>query len=343
VVIPRFETLKQEGQSGTAKLTQYTRYLTIGLAILQSSTLVTAARHPRSLFGDACTSIMPDQSLGTILIMVLTMTAGTGVIMWMGELITDRGIGNGMSLLIFTSIAARFPDSLMAIHNASGKWDTFILVILIGFLVIALVVFVEQSQRRIPVQYAKRMIGRRMYGGTSTYIPLKVNMAGVIPVIFASSMLALPGVVAQFNRGTAKPPGWVNFIQQYLTRGDHPLYMAIYVGLIIFFTFFYVSITFNPVEVADNMKKYGGFIPGIRAGRPTAEYLAYVLNRITVPGAIYLAVISLIPLIALILVNADQNFPFGGTSILIVVSVGLDTVKQIESQLQQRHYEGFLR
>ena len=343
VVIPRFETLKEEGQSGTAKLTQYTRYLTIGLAILQSSTLVTAARNPQSLFGSGCTSIMPDTSLGTILIMVLTMTAGTGVIMWMGELITDRGIGNGMSLLIFTSIAARFPDSLMAIHTQNGGWDTFILVILIGFLVIALVVFVEQSQRRIPVQYAKRMIGRRMYGGTSTYIPLKVNMAGVIPVIFASSMLALPGVVAQFNAGKARPPGWVTFIQTYLVRGDHPLYMAIYVALIIFFTFFYVSITFNPVEVADNMKKYGGFIPGIRAGRPTAEYLAYVLNRITVPGAIYLAVISLIPLIALILVGADQNFPFGGTSILIVVSVGLDTVKQIESQLQQRHYEGFLR
>jgi preprotein translocase subunit SecY len=344
VVIPRFETLKEEGQTGTAKLTQYTRYLTIGLAILQSSTLVTAARNPQSLFGSTCKTIMPDQSLGTILIMVLTMTAGTGVIMWMGELITDRGIGNGMSLLIFTSIAARFPDSLMAIHTQSGNWNTFILVILIGFLVIALVVFVEQSQRRIPVQYAKRMIGRRMYGGTSTYIPLKVNMAGVIPVIFASSMLALPGVIAQFQQNkTTKPAGWVLFIQEYLTRGSSPVYMAVYVGLIIFFTFFYVSITFNPVEVADNMKKYGGFIPGIRAGRPTAEYLAYVLNRITVPGAIYLAVISLIPLIALILVGADQNFPFGGTSILIVVSVGLDTVKQIESQLQQRHYEGFLR
>jgi len=343
VVIPRFETLKQEGQSGTAKLTQYTRYLTIGLAVLQSSTLVTAARNPQSLFGSSCTSIMPDKSLGTILIMVLTMTAGTGVIMWMGELITDRGIGNGMSLLIFTSIAATFPNSLYAIRTQSGRWDTLVLVVLIGFLVIALVVFVEQSQRRIPVQYAKRMIGRRMYGGTSTYIPLKVNMAGVIPVIFASSMLALPGVAAQFNRGTATPPAWVTFIEKNLTRGDEPLYMITYVALIVFFTFFYVSITFNPVEVADNMKKYGGFIPGIRAGRPTAEYLAYVLNRITVPGAIYLALISLIPLIALILVGADQNFPFGGTSILIVVSVGLDTVKQIESQLQQRHYEGFLR
>ena len=262
--------------------------------------------------------------------------------MWMGELITDRGIGNGMSLLIFTSITAKFPDSLVAIRTQSG-WATFFLVILIGFLVIALVVFVEQSQRRVPVQYAKRMIGRRMYGGTSTYIPLKVNMAGVIPVIFASSMLALPGVLAQFNRSAAHPAAWVTFIERYLTRGDHPLYMLVYVALILFFTFFYVSITFNPVEVADNMKKYGGFIPGIRAGRPTAEYLDYVLTRITVPGAIYLAAISLIPLVALILVGANQNFPFGGTSILIVVSVGLETVKQIESQLQQRHYEGFLR
>jgi preprotein translocase subunit SecY len=342
VVIPRFETLKQEGQSGTAKLTQYTRYLTIGLAVLQSSTLVTAARNPQALFGDACKSIMPDTSLGTILIMVLTMTAGTGVIMWMGELITDRGIGNGMSLLIFTSIASGFPASLSAIQSSQG-WSTFVLVCLIGFLVIALVVFVEQSQRRIPVQYAKRMIGRRMYGGTSTYIPLKVNMAGVIPVIFASSMLALPTMIAQFNRGAEKPSAWVQFIEKYLSSGASPVYMAVYVALILFFTFFYVSITFNPVEVADNMKKYGGFIPGIRAGRPTAEYLAYVLNRITVPGALYLAVVSLIPLIALILVGADQNFPFGGTSILIIVSVGLDTVKQIESQLQQRHYEGFLR
>ncbi|HZW45144.1 MAG TPA: preprotein translocase subunit SecY [Dermatophilaceae bacterium] len=343
VVIPRFETLKQEGQSGTAKLTQYTRYLTIGLAVLQSSTLVTAARNPQTLFGDTCKSIMPDTGLTTILIMVLTMTAGTGVIMWLGELITDRGIGNGMSLLIFTSIIARFPDSLNAIHTQSGRWDTFTLVILIGFLTIALVVFVEQSQRRIPVQYAKRMIGRKMYGGTSTYIPLKVNMAGVIPVIFASSMLALPGVLASFNRGVTRPPAWVDFINTYLSRGDSPVYMLVYVALILFFTFFYVSITFNPVEVADNMKKYGGFIPGIRAGRPTAEYLDYVLTRITVPGATYLALISLIPLIALILIGADQNFPFGGTSILIIVSVGLDTVKQIESQLQQRHYEGFLR
>lgn len=344
VVIPRFEALKKEGQQGQTKMTQYTRYLTIGLAVLQSSTLITFAQNPSALFGPNCTSILPDESIPTLVIMVLTMTAGTGVVMWLGELVTDKGIGNGMSLLIFTSIASSFPSSLWAIQQQDGRWDVFIGVILLGFLIIALVVFVEQSQRRIPVQYAKRQVGRQMYGGTSTYIPLKVNMAGVIPVIFASSLLALPSLLAQFNRrADGSSAGWVTWIDQHLVRGDHPIYMIIYIALILFFTFFYVSITFNPVEVADNMKRYGGFIPGIRAGRPTAEYLDYVLTRITVPGAIYLGLVSLIPLIALVLVGANQNFPFGGTSILIIVGVGLETVKQIESQLQQRHYEGFLR
>jgi preprotein translocase subunit SecY len=344
VVIPRFEALKKEGQAGQTKMTQYTRYLTIGLAILQSSTLITFAQNPATLFNNpGCTNILADRSIVTILIMVLTMTAGTGMVMWLGELVTDKGVGNGMSLLIFTSIAAQFPTSLWGIQQRSGV-GVFLGVIALGFVVIALVVFVEQSQRRIPVQYAKRMVGRRVYGGTSTYIPLKVNMAGVIPVIFASSLLTLPTLVAQFNQGpNGVNPGWVDWIQGHLVRGDHPYYMALYTGLILFFTFFYVSITFNPNEVADNMKRYGGFIPGIRAGRPTAEYLSYVLTRITVPGAIYLALISLLPLIALVLVNANQNFPFGGTSILIIVGVGLETVKQIEAQLQQRHYEGFLR
>ncbi|GAA4407049.1 preprotein translocase subunit SecY [Fodinibacter luteus] len=344
VVIPRFEALKKEGQAGQAKMTQYTRYLTIALAVLQSSTLITFAQNPQSLFNNpACTNILSDDSVVTILIMVLTMTAGTGMVMWLGELITDKGIGNGMSLLIFTSIAAGFPSSLWAIQQRSG-WTVFLGIILMGFVVIALVVFVEQSQRRIPVQYAKRMVGRRVYGGTSTYIPLKVNMAGVIPVIFASSLMSLPMLLAQFNqRADGNNPGWVDWINTNLVSGGEPIYMALYTGLILFFTFFYVSITFNPTEVADNMKKYGGFIPGIRAGRPTAEYLNYVLTRITVPGAIYLALISLIPLIALVLVDANQNFPFGGTSILIIVGVGLETVKQIEAQLQQRHYEGFLR
>lgn len=344
VVIPRFETLKQEGQQGQTKLTQYTRYLTIALAVLQSSTLITFARNPENLFGTGCQNILYDEGWVTISLMVLTMTAGTGLVMWLGELITEKGVGNGMSLLIFTSIASTFPGSLWAIQQREGRWDIFFGVIALGLLIIGLVVFVEQSQRRIPVQYAKRMVGRQMYGGTSTYIPIKVNMAGVIPVIFASSLLALPTMVAQFSSSPdGNNPGWVDWINAHLVQGDHPIYMATYTALILFFTFFYVSITFNPVEVADNMKKYGGFVPGYRAGRPTAEYLNYVLTRITVPGAIYLALISLIPLIALVLVGANQNFPFGGTSILIMVGVGLETVKQIESQLQQQRYEGFLR
>ena len=345
VVIPKFEALKKEGQAGQSKMTQYTRYLTIALAVLQSATFITFAQNPSQLFANpACTNILTDDSVVTILIMVLTMTAGTGLVMWLGELVTDKGVGNGMSILIFTSIAATFPGALWAIQQKEGRWDIFLGIILMGFVIIALVVYVEQSQRRIPVQYAKRMVGRRVYGGTSTYIPLKVNMAGVIPVIFASSLLALPTLLAQFNRkADGSSAGWVQWIDANFAGGDTWEYALTYILLILFFTFFYVSITFNPTEVADNMKKYGGFIPGIRAGRPTAEYLQYVLTRITVPGAIYLALISIIPLIALVLVGANQNFPFGGTSILIIVGVGLETVKQIESQLQQRHYEGFLK
>jgi preprotein translocase subunit SecY len=345
VVIPRFEALKEEGQSGTTKLTQYTRYLTIGLAILQSTTLVALARSG-NLFAGCQADIVPNEDIWTILLMVITLTAGTGLIMWLGELVTEKGVGNGMSLLIFTSIAAGFPGSMWAIkqqNDATGRgWDTMLIVIAIGIVIMALVVFVEQSQRRIPVQYAKRMIGRRMYGGTSTYIPIKVNMAGVIPVIFASSLLYLPALIVQFQGNSTS--AWVTWIRRNLERGDGPYYMLVYFALIIFFTYFYVAITFNPDEVAENMKKYGGFIPGIRAGRPTAEYLDYVLTRVTLPGALYLGVISLIPLVALALLNANTSkFPFGGTSILIVVGVGLETVKQIESQLQQRHYEGFLR
>ena len=250
-----------------------------------------------------------------------------------------------MSILIFTSIAASFPAAMWAIWQSRG-FETFLLVIAVGIVIVALVVFVEQSQRRIPVQYAKRMVGRRTYGGTNTYIPIKVNMAGVVPVIFASSLLYIPALIAQFNQtpnAAGDIPGWVTWIQNYLVRGDHPLYWALYFLLIVGFTYFYVAITFNPVEVADNMKKYGGFIPGIRAGRPTAEYLDYVLTRITLPGSIYLGLVALIPLIALATVSANQNFPFGGTSILIMVGVGLETVKQIDAQLQQRHYEGLLR
>jgi preprotein translocase subunit SecY len=346
VVIPHFDTLYKEGQSGQAKLTQYTRYLTIALGILQSTTLITVARSG-ALFGTSgtaeCSDLIANDAWYAILLMVITMTAGTGLIMWMGELITERGIGNGMSLLIFTSIAAQFPNSLGQIA-ASRSPEVLVLVIGIGVLIVVAVIFVEQSQRRIPVQYAKRMVGRRTFGGNNTYIPIKVNMAGVVPVIFASSLLYLPALVAQFSQSAnGVNPGWVQWINDYLTRGDHPLYMALYFLLIVGFTYFYVAITFNPDEVADNMKKYGGFIPGIRAGRPTAEYLDYVLTRVTLPGSIYLGLVALIPLIALVAVGANQNFPFGGTSILIMVGVGLETVKQIDSQLQQRHYEGLIR
>jgi preprotein translocase subunit SecY len=339
VVIPRFETLKAEGQSGQATLTQYTRYLTIGLAVLQSTGLVAVARTPGRLISGCNLPIIPDASWQRIVTMIIVMTAGTSVIMWLGELITDRGVGNGMSILIFTSIAAGFPGQLWAIKVSKGL-PVFLFVLLMGIAVVAAVVFVEQAQRRIPVQYAKRMVGRQAYGGTSTYIPIKVNQAGVIPVIFASSLLYIPSLIVNFTNSQA---GWAVWISRNLVKGDHPIYIALYSALIIFFTYFYVAITFNPDEVADNMKKYGGFIPGIRAGRPTSEYLTYVLSRITAPGSLYLALVAIIPIIALVAFGASQNFPFGGTAILIVVGVGLDTAKQIESQLQQRSYEGFLK
>jgi len=339
VVIPRFETLKKEGQSGQQTLTQYTRYLTIGLAILQSTGLIAVARTPGRLISGCNLAIIPDTSWQRIVTMIVVMTAGTSVVMWLGELITDRGVGNGMSILIFTSIAAGFPGQLWAIKVSKGL-PVFLFVLLMGIAVVAAVVFVEQAQRRIPVQYAKRMVGRQAYGGTSTYIPIKVNQAGVIPVIFASSLLYIPSLVVNFTNSQA---GWAVWIQRNLVNGDNWFYILSYSALIIFFTYFYVAITFNPDEVADNMKRYGGFIPGIRAGRPTSEYLTYVLSRITAPGAIYLSLVAIIPIIALVAFGASQNFPFGGTAILIVVGVGLDTAKQIESQLQQRSYEGFLK
>ena len=344
VVIPRFETLKKEGQSGQAKMTQYTRYLAIALALLQSSTLITAARSPWTILGGSpttCSTIMTDDSIPTVLLMILTLTAGTGLIMWLGEQVTERGIGNGMSLLILTAVAARVPQSLWAIHNQG--WGRFIAVVIMCLAVTTAVVFVENSQRRIPVQYAKRMVGRRSYGGTTTYIPLKVNMANVIPIIFATSLLSLPVMVSQFTANKTNPPGWAQWINTYLARGDHPVYMAIYTVLILFFTFFYVSITYQPDEVADNLKQAGSFIPGVRAGSATAKYLNYVLTRITTVGAIYIAFLALLPLIALALFDANQNVPFGGASILILVGVGLETVKQVDSKLQQHNYEGFLR
>jgi preprotein translocase subunit SecY len=347
VVIPRLETLKNEGQSGQAKITQYTRYLTIGLAILQSTGYIELARSG-TLFPGCTESVIPQASVFRIATMVITMVAGTAVIMWMGELITDRGVGNGMSVMIFTQVIAVIPGELLAIYQDRGTF-TALLAIVVIMVVVAFVVFMEQAQRRIPVQYAKRMVGRRMYGGTSTYIPMKVNQAGVIPVIFASSLLYIPELSVSLFGNQKNPQGWVSWVERYMEIGNTNslsnmwFYLGLFFVLILAFTFFYVSITFNPVEVADNMKKYGGFIPGIRPGRPTAEYLSYVLNRLTTPGSIYLGVVALFPLVALATIGVADQFPFSGVSLLIMVGVGLDTVKQIESQLQQRNYEGFLR
>jgi preprotein translocase subunit SecY len=345
VVIPRFEQLKKEGQSGQQKLTQYSRYLTIGLAILQSTGFIALARSGQ-LFPDCAnsnTSILFHQDMWTLTTMVLTMTAGTGVIMWLGELITDRGVGNGMSVLMFTSIAARIPsEGHVILQNAGGF--VFTLICLLGLAIIIAVVFVEQAQRRIPVQYAKRMVGRRQFGGTSTYLPLKVNQAGVIPVIFASSLLYIPQLISQLTSSNGTSGGFARFVNSYLINQQSWVYLTTYFFLIIFFAYFYVGITFDPVERADDMKKYGGFIPGIRPGRPTAEYLQFVLSRITLPGSLYLGIVAVLPNFFFSLTSGNnQNFPFGGTSVLIMVGVGLDTVKQIETQLMQRNYEGFLR
>ncbi|MGH3714698.1 MAG: preprotein translocase subunit SecY [Micromonosporaceae bacterium] len=347
VVIPRLEQLRKEGQSGQAKITQYTRYLTLGLAVLQSSGFIALARSGQ-LFGGQCKEeIVPQNDVLpmwlTIGCLVVTMTAGTGVIMWLGELITDRGIGNGMSVLIFSSIAARLPAEGWSILQKNQV--TFAVTIAIGIVVICLVIFIEQAQRRVPVQYAKRMVGRKMYGGTSTYIPLKVNQAGVIPVIFGSSLLYLPALATQLAGQDSKNE-IVTWVNRYLVQPDSWVYILTYFLLIIFFTYFYVAITFNPNDVADNMKKYGGFVPGIRPGKPTAEYLDFILSRITLPGALYLGIIAILPNLFIGLSGGSQvlqNFPFGGTAVLIIVGVGLETVKQIESQLMQRNYEGFLR
>jgi preprotein translocase subunit SecY len=341
VVIPRFEQLKKEGQTGQAKLTQYTRYLTIALAILQSTGIIALARSGQ-LFPSCSESIIPSDSVWTTVVLVISLTAGTAMIMWLGELLTEKGIGNGMSVLIFTSIAARIPAEGGSILQTRGAL-VFTVVCAFALVVIGSVVYVEQAQRRIPVQYAKRMVGRRMYGGTSTYLPLKVNQAGVIPVIFASSLLYLPQLITQLqgsSTGTVR-----RFFENYVIDQGSPVHVALYFGLIVFFTYFYVSITFNPEERADDMKRYGGFIPGIRPGRPTAEYLQYVLSRITLPGSIYLGLVAVLPNLFLSITQQgqNQNFPFGGTAVLIMVGVGLETVKQIETQLNQRNYEGFLK
>ena len=351
VVIPRLEQLRKEGQPGQVKITQYTRYLTLGLALLQASGYIALARSG-ILFQTECPSpILPDLSNGevgapywlSVVTVVAVMVAGTAIIMWFGEQITERGVGNGMSLLIFASIAAQMPGQFWALRETEG-WFMFVSILAVGIAIMVAVIFIEQSQRRIPVQYAKKMVGRRMYGGTSTYIPLKVNQAGIIPVIFGSSLLYIPTLFLQLNQGSES--WWTDFINRYLINQGSWVYIVIYATLIIFFTYFYVSITFKVDDVAENMKKAGGFIPGVRPGKPTATYLSRVLSRLTFPGSLYLATIAILPNLAIIAFGNQQlfaQFPFGGTSVLIMVGVGLESVKQIESQLMQRHYEGFLR
>jgi preprotein translocase subunit SecY len=345
VVIPRLEALRKEGQAGQAKITQYTRYLTVGLAILTSTGVVAAAR-AKELVPGCTATLIPHPTAFTIATMVVIMTAGTAVTMWLGELITDKGVGNGMSVMIFTQVIAVVPGELQLVYETKQKF-VFALVLLMAVAIIAFVALMEQAQRRIRIQYAKRMIGRRMYGGASTYIPLKINQAGVVPVIFASSLLYLPELAAQMFgqkvNGQLVTTGWAGWVENNLVFSDHMAYVASYFVLIVFFTYFYVSITFPPDEVADDIKKNGGFIPGIRPGPPTAGYLRYVVSRLTAAGSLYLGGIALITVVAIGLLHATSQFPIGGTSILIMVGVGLDTVKQIESQLQQHNYQGFLR
>jgi preprotein translocase subunit SecY len=349
VVIPHFEQLKKEGQSGQSKMTQYTRYLTLALALLQSAGIVALADR-QQLLGQGVEVLDPNRNLFTLIVMVIVMTSGAVLVMWMGELITEKGIGNGMSLLIFAGIATRLPtDGVQILQNNGGL--VFAMVV-VGIIVLVVgITFIEQGQRRIPVQYAKRMVGRRQYGGSSTYLPLKVNQAGVIPVIFASSLIYMPVLITQIvNSSQATPPDnwWQRNVIAWLQAPSSWQYILMYFVLTIFFSYFYVSVQYDPAEQADNMKRYGGFIPGIRPGRPTAEYLGFVMNRLLFVGAIYLALIAVMPNVLLDMGVGGQGSgggmsAFGGTAILILVSVALTTVKQIESQLLQSNYEGLLK
>ena len=337
-VIPKLEAWSKEGETGYKKITQWTRYLTVMLSLMQSTGLAFLFHNGQLTDAQgAPVDLIPEFSAPRVGLIVLSLTAGTALIMWLGELITQRGIGNGMSILIFASIISRLPSEGKAILDQKGL-PTFFIICLIALFVIVAIVIMEQGQRRIPVQYAKRVVGRKMYGGSSTYIPLKVNQAGVIPIIFASSVLYIPSLL----QNVIHQPGIQSFIENNLVNPSSGVYMLIYGIMVVFFAYFYTAITFNPVEIADNMKKYGGFIPGIRPGRQTADYLDRILTRITLPGALFVASIALMPSIFLATQNIQQ-LPFGGTSILITVGVMLETMKQIESQLMMRHYEGFLK
>jgi preprotein translocase subunit SecY len=331
VVLPSLDKLRKEGEVGQQKITQYTRYLTVALAFGQSIGYVFLFR---TFAGSEGTEVVDNFTFGRVFVIVMTLTAGCVLLMWLGELITQRGIGNGISLMIFASIASGLPNGIQAWWTNPDQ----IFVVMMPFLALAIIagiVFMQEGQRRIPVQYAKRVVGRRMAGGGSTYLPLRVNMAGVIPVIFAASLMAFPPTIGELTQA-----GWAQDFSAFFS----PNGAAYLIGesiLIIVFTYFYTAVTFNPVEQADNLKKYGGFIPGVRPGRPTAEYLDRILARLTFPGALYLAAVAALPTI---LINqTSANFFFGGTSILIVVGVALDTMKQLEAQLMMRNYEGFLK
>ena len=339
VVIPYLEKLKKEGEQGRKKIIQYTRYGTVFLSIIQGFGIAVGLENMSSPGG---AMIVPVGGWGFRLLTVITLTAGTSFLMWLGEQITERGIGNGISLIIFAGIVARFP---VAVANTfrlmgTGELTAFFMVLVLALMigVIALIVFVERGQRRIPVQYAKRIVGRRMYGGQSTHLPLKVNTAGVIPPIFASSIIMFPATIANFLNAEEFP--WIQYVVNFLNPG-HVVYSLIYVSFIVFFCYFYTAVHFNPVDVADNMKRSGGFIPGIRAGKHTADYIDRVLTRITFSGAIYVSAVCVLPNILIYQLNVP--FYFGGTALLIVVGVAMDTTYQIESHMLTRHYEGFMK
>jgi preprotein translocase subunit SecY len=333
-VIPELETLKKEGEAGRKTLNQYTRYGTVVLAALQAYGIALGLEH----WGN----VVIDPGWFFRITTVITLTGGTMLLMWLGEQVTARGIGNGISLIIFIGIVARFPTYIMQTFEAgrTGALSPLVLIFAIVGIVglILAIVFFERAQRRLLVQYPKRQVGQRMFGGESSHLPLKLNVSGVIPPIFASSILLMPLTIANFN--TQSIPDWLQTIVTYLGQGQ-PLYLGLYAFLILFFTFFYTSIVFNPEETADNLKKYGGFIPGIRPGKKTAEYIDYVLTRITVVGAIYLTIVCLIP--EFLIYRYSLPFALGGTSILIVVSVTMDTVAQIQSHLIAQQYEGLIK
>jgi preprotein translocase subunit SecY len=326
VVVPRLEQLQKEGESGYAKINQYTRYLTVVLAFAQSAGYALLFRRQHVL----------QANLGRTLLIILTLTAGTTLLMWLGELITKRGVGNGISLLIFASILARIPTGIQALSNASASAKLFFPIVSLA--IVAAVVFIQEGQRRIPIQYAKRMVGRRQTAGGSTYLPLRVNMAGVIPVIFAAAIMAFPPTIGTYF------PQTNGFVQAHF-QPNNVTYLLVQGILIIVFTYFYTAVQFNPVDQADNLRKQGGYIPGIRPGPPTAQYLDRVLTRLTLPGAIYLAIIATLPSIFVAYFGYSQALrsALGGTSLLIVVGVALDTMRQMESQMMMRRYEGFLR